>query len=133
VKRQNNRKDNIIKLLHETPKLHGLNRTSWTITALTAIYNQVYPETVSYMQVSYCLNQMGCSYKKSRDILTSQDLKYREKIENVQQILQHLKPTEKFFSVDEYGPVGVKIKGGRMLKHRTRHLYPSLQSKKTKE
>jgi transposase len=116
VKRQNDRKDNIIKLLHETPKLHGLNRTSWTITALTAIYNQIYPETVSYMQVSYCLNQMGCSYKKSRDILTSQDFKYREKIENIQQILQHLKPNEKFFSVDEYGPVGVKIKGGRMLK-----------------
>jgi transposase len=116
VKRIQDRKDNLMKLLHETPKLHGINRTSWTILALTEIYNRVYPVKVSYMQLSHSLKALGFSYKKSRDMLVSQDPKFREKIAHIQRILQELKPGEKFFSIDEYGPVGIRIKGGRTLK-----------------
>lgn len=118
VKRVQDRKDNLMKLLHETPKLHGINRTSWTILALTEIYNRVHSKgSVSYMQVSNSLKALGFSYKKSRDMLVSQDPKFREKIGHIQRILQQLKPNEKFFSIDEYGPVGIRIKGGRTLKH----------------
>ncbi|MDB5004381.1 MAG: hypothetical protein JWQ34_2606 [Mucilaginibacter sp.] len=117
VKRITDRKKNLVKLIHETPKLYGVNRTSWTILALTEIYNRIYPGQVSYMQISHSLKALGYSYKKSRDMLTSQDPKFREKINLIQYILQQLKPNEKFFSVDEYGPVGIRIKGGRTLKH----------------
>ncbi|WP_170113618.1 IS630 family transposase [Mucilaginibacter yixingensis] len=112
-----NRKEKLVKLLHESPQSHGLNRTSWSIVALTRIYNQLYQPEVHVMQVSRCLRQLGYRYKQSRDMLTSPDPKFREKIKKIQRILQHLKPNEKFFSIDEYGPVGVKIKGGRTLRH----------------
>jgi transposase len=115
-KRMQDRKAKLVKLLHESPKRYGLNRTSWTITALTAVYHTLYPEQVSYMQVSNTLKQMGYRYKKSRDMLTSQDPKFREKIRHIQRILQKLGPKEKFFSIDEYGPVGIKVKGGRTLR-----------------
>lgn len=117
VKRITERKENLVKLLHETPKLYGINRTSWTILALTEVYNRIYPVKVSYMQLSHSLKALGYSYKRSRDMLTSQDPKFREKINHIQHILQHLGPKEKFFSIDEYGPVGIRIKGGRTIKH----------------
>jgi transposase len=110
------RKEKLVKLLHESPKLHGLNRTSWSMLALTAVYNQLYTPKLNYEQVRWCIHQMGYKYKKSREMLTSPDPKFREKIKKIQTILQKLKPNEKFFSIDEYGPVSIKIKGGRTLK-----------------
>jgi transposase len=118
LKRMQDRKDKLVKILHESPKLHGLNRTSWSIRALTDVYNRVYKTPASYMQLSHTLKQLGYSYKKSRDMMTSQDPKFREKIKKIQSILRHLKPNEKFFSIDEFGPVSVKIKGGVMLKQK---------------
>ncbi|MET3979766.1 transposase [Mucilaginibacter sp. UYP27] len=117
VRRMADRRENLMKLLHQTPKLYGLNRTSWTILALTEVYNLIYPnKPVSYMQLSLSLKQMGYSYKKSRDMLTSQDPDFRKKIAHIQTILHQLKPNEKFFSIDEYGPVGIRLKGGRTLR-----------------
>ena len=84
--------------------------------ALTVVYNQLYNPQLNYEQVRWCIRQMGYKYKKSREMLTSPDPKFREKIKTIQTILQKLKPTEKFFSIDEYGPVSIKIKGGRTLK-----------------
>ncbi len=110
------RKEKLIKLLHESPKLHGLNRTSWSMLALTTVYNQLYTPNLNYEQVRWCIHQMGYKYKKSREMLTSPDPKFREKIKKIQNILQKLRPNEKFFSIDEYGPVSIKIKGGRTLK-----------------
>jgi len=113
------RKERLLKLIHETPKLHGLNRTSWSMLALTGVYNKLYTPQLSYAQICFCVHQMGYGYKKTREMLTSPDPKFREKIKKIQKILQKLKPDEKFFSIDEYGPVSIKIKGGRTLKHAT--------------
>jgi transposase len=113
------RKEKLLRLIHETPKLYELNRTSWSLTDLTLIFNRLYSPPISYAQVCRSVNQMGYSYKKSREMLTSPDPKFREKINKIQSILRKLKPDEKFFSIDEYGPVSIKIKGGRTLKHKT--------------
>ena len=113
------RKERITKLINETPKVHGLNRTSWNMAALCLVYNQLYTPKVNYWQICRCVNQMGYNYKKSKKMLTSPDPKFKEKIKKIQTILQKLKPNEKFFSIDEYGPVGIKIKGGRTLKLKT--------------
>ena len=45
-------------------------------------------------------------------MLTSTDPDYRKKLEHVTNILTNLKPDEKFFSIDEFGPFAVKIQGG---------------------
>jgi len=116
------RKERLFRLIHETPKVYGLNRTSWSITALTEVYNRLYTPQVNYWQICRCVNQMGYKYRKTREMLTSPDPKFREKIRKIQSILQKLKPDEKFFSIDEYGPVSIKIKGGRTLKHKTESL-----------
>jgi hypothetical protein len=46
-------------------------------------------------------------------VLTSNDPHYEQKIKKICSILSNLKPREKFFSVDEFGPFAVKIHGGR--------------------
>ncbi|MHB8206978.1 IS630 family transposase [Mucilaginibacter sp.] len=113
------RKEKLFRLIHETPKVYGLNRTSWSMTALTDVYNRLYSPQINYWQICRCVNQMGYKYRKTRDMLTSPDPRFREKIKKIQSILQKLNPNEKFFSIDEYGPVSIKIKGGRTLKHKT--------------
>jgi hypothetical protein len=75
---------------------------------------------------------MGYAYKKSREMLTSPDPKFREKINKIQAILRKLKPNEKFFSIDEYGPVSIKVKGGRTLKHITESPVIVPEKQKTK-
>ena len=46
-------------------------------------------------------------------MLTSNDPDYRDKLKVITEILRNLKPDERFFSVDEFGPFAVKIQGGR--------------------
>jgi hypothetical protein len=46
-------------------------------------------------------------------VLTGNDPDYREKVDRIHRILRRLKPTERFFSIDEFGPFAVKQQGGR--------------------
>jgi hypothetical protein len=57
----------------------------------------------------------GYRFRKARRVLTSTDPEYRDKLQKIIQILSNLKPDEKFFSIDEYGPFSVKLMGGRAL------------------
>ena len=57
----------------------------------------------------------GYKFRKARKVLTSNDPDYRKKLQEITNILRDLKPDEKFFSVDEFGPFAVKIQGGRSL------------------
>lgn len=52
---------------------------------------------------------------KAREVLTSNDSHYRQKVNRIHRILNRLKPTERFFSIDEFGPFAVKQRGGRRL------------------
>lgn len=48
-------------------------------------------------------------------MLTSLDTFFREKLDNITNILSQLGENERFFSVDEFGPFHIKMKGGRSL------------------
>jgi hypothetical protein len=61
------------------------------------------------------IKDAGYRYRKARKVLTSTDPKYEEKLEEITRTLQSLGPKDKFFSIDEYGPFAIKIKGGRSL------------------
>ena len=52
---------------------------------------------------------------KARVVLTSNDPDYREKVDRIHRIPSTLKPSERFFSIDEFGPFAVKKHGGRRL------------------
>ena len=55
----------------------------------------------------------GYSFKKAKVALTSPDPKYREKLNTIKHILRNLSEKEKSFSIDEFGPVSIRIRGGR--------------------
>jgi len=61
------------------------------------------------------IKDAGYRYRKARRVLTSTDPNYEEKLKEITRTLQSLGPKEKFFSIDEYGPFAIKIKGGRSL------------------
>ncbi len=107
--------DNLIDLLHQTPKIHGINRTSWTLKDLATTYTEVYKENMCKATVSVYLKKRGYAFRRSREVLTSPDPLFREKLNIIQDILSNLGNKEKFFSIDEFGPCGVKMKGGRTL------------------
>jgi hypothetical protein len=61
------------------------------------------------------IKDAGYRWRKARKVLTSNDPYYREKLMRMTAILSALKPGERFFSIDEFGPFAVKLKGGRVL------------------
>ena len=107
-------KEVLISLLHSPPKEFGYNRTSWTLKLLRQeMGNKSYP--ISRNNVSLIVKNAGYRFWKAKEVLTSNDPKYREKLEAIKKILSNLKPSERFFSIDEFGPFAVKQRGGRRL------------------
>ncbi|MCR8560158.1 IS630 family transposase [Mucilaginibacter sp. BJC16-A38] len=102
----------IMQLMHETPQLHGFNKTAWTTTALAAAYRNLHGSKMCCSNASRYLKRLGYTYKSSRRALTSNDPHYTEKLQKIKDILGGLENDEKFFSIDEYGPVGMKLKPG---------------------
>jgi transposase len=127
----NLKKERIIKLIHESPSLHDINRTSWDLRSLTQAYNKVYNETICKTSISEYIRAEGYTFKKARTVLTSPDPEYRAKLKKITNILSNLKPNEKFFSIDEFGPAAIKIRGGRTYfsRDQTRTI-PQLQKNK---
>lgn len=73
------RKTNIIKLLHESPKLHGINRTSWFLADLALTYRKIYGRYISTSTISQYLKSEGYTYRKAKEVLTSPDPQFRKK------------------------------------------------------
>jgi transposase len=107
------KKKRLLDILHDRPRSFGISRASWNLTALSKAYTDKYAEPVSRSSVSRAIQQAGYSIKKARRVLTSLDPEYREKVEQVLNTLQNLKPDELFFFIDELGPLRVKKYGGR--------------------
>jgi hypothetical protein len=57
----------------------------------------------------------GLRWKQARIALTSKDPEYRPKLDAIKNVLGSLSSDEAFFSIDELGPVAVKMRGGRSL------------------
>ena len=125
------KKERIIKLIHESPSLHDINRTSWSLQTLAQAYAKIYGETISKSSISEYVRSEKYTFKKARTVLTSPDPEYRTKLKKITNILSNLKPNEKFFSIDEFGPVAIKIRCGRTFtpKDQTRTI-PRLQKSK---
>jgi hypothetical protein len=57
----------------------------------------------------------GYRFRKARRVLTSPDPSYREKLQEITRVLSNLQDDEKFFSIDEFGPFSVRMRGGSAL------------------
>jgi transposase len=106
------KKERLVKIIHETPKAYGINRASWSLQALSDAYEKVYGERASRSSISEYFIAAGYKFKKAKKSLTSNDPTYREKLTKITSTLSNLAPDEKFFSIDEFGPFSVKICGG---------------------
>jgi len=125
------KKANLITLIHETPKNFGINRTSWSLKSLNEAYSQKYGVTISISMISEYIKSLGYAFRKAKKVLTSPDPKYREKLQNITNILSNLTDKQKFFSVDEFGPFAIKIKGGiSIVKIGETKTYPQMQKSK---
>jgi transposase len=123
--------EQLIKLLHEPPSIHDVNRASWSLHTLCNAYERQYGERLSMSTASEYIRAKGYSFKKAKVALTSPDPKYREKLNKIKHILRNLSEKEKFFSIDEFGPVSIRIRGGRSYVKRGRlNIVPQYQKSK---
>jgi transposase len=104
--------EKLMVLLHETPEINGFNRTSWCLRDLAIAFERRYGIAISMGLVSVYIHRSGFLFKKAKVALTSPDPLFREKVDYIKSILSSLCPRERFFSIDEMGPVSIKLKGG---------------------
>jgi hypothetical protein len=82
---------------------------------LRALNSPAYGQDISVSSVSEYFIASGYKFKKAKKVLTSSDPDYRDKLVKITETLSQLQPDEKFFSIDEFGPFSVKIRGGTAL------------------
>jgi transposase len=107
-------RDAVFALLHTPPRDSGFNRTTWRLADLNSAL-QAQGVSTTRNNVSAVIKQAGYQWKKARVTLTSVDLLYREKVDAIQEVLSALQDDEAFFSIDEFGPFAVKMRGGKAL------------------
>jgi hypothetical protein len=104
----------VFSLLHTPPSQHGFNRTTWTLLDL---YNTLRAQgaRTTKRNLSAVIRRAGYRWKQARITLTSTDPDYRNKLDGIRLVLSRLQEDEAFFSIDEFGPFAVKMRGGRSL------------------
>ncbi len=107
-------KEAVFALLHSPPKSHDINRTSWTLETLSKVLREN-GLVIGEHTITSIIRDAGFKFRKAKTTLTSTDPEYKAKLQEITHILENLKPDEKFFSVDEYGPFSVKMLGGKSL------------------
>lgn len=113
--RQSNNADTreaVFALLHSPPSSHGVNRTSWTMPTLESVLRSQ-GVAANQATISKLVKESGFQWKHARIVLTSADPEYREKVDAIKSILATLADDEAFFSIDEYGPISIRPKGGK--------------------
>jgi hypothetical protein len=120
----------LFAVLHAPPSTYGINRTTWKMADLRRVLQEK-GFKASPQVIRRIIRTAGYTWRKAREVLTSNDPLYREKLEKIQSILSNLGPNERFFSIDEYGPFAVKIQGGRSLMPPGKvHVVPQRQKSK---
>jgi transposase len=105
-------KDRLFSVMHAPPASFDVNRTTWTIDLLRDVLEES-GVLIGKNTISKMIRSEGYNFRKTREVLTSNDPLYREKLARITRILRRLGPADRFFSIDEYGPFSVKERGGR--------------------
>jgi hypothetical protein len=104
----------IFKTLHEPPELHNFPRTNWRQSDLKNALERN-GITVSIWTIRRAIRASRYQWRKAKVVLTSNDPDYRPKIDRIKSILSTLGDDECFFSIDEYGPLTIRLMPGRKL------------------
>lgn len=106
--------DAVFALLHTPPRDSGFNRTTWRLADLHSTLRAKGVSTTKN-NLSAVIKQAGYQWKKARVTLTSSDSHYSEKVDAIKRVLSELQDDEAFFSIDEFGPIAVRMRGGKAL------------------
>lgn len=107
-------KDAVFALFHEPPSNYDINRTTWRMEDFKVILAKNGHSACSAV-LRKIFKDAGYRWRKAKVVLTSRDPEYSAKLSSIQNILASLTKSDAFFSIDEFGPFAVKIKGGRSL------------------
>ena len=105
-------KEAVFAILHAPPISYDINRATWRIEDIHKVMSER-DLLMGHNYISKIIKDAGYRFRKAKTVLTSTDPCYKEKLKEITRILSKLKPSEKFFSIDEFGPVAIAIKGGR--------------------
>ena len=104
----------VFAVFHSPPASYGINRTTWCMDDLHGVLTeQGHPMSVHVIRD--VIKSAGYRWRHAKTVLTSNDPDYREKLGRIQGILGTLSSSERFFSIDELGPIAIKKKPGRRL------------------
>ena len=104
----------IFTILHAPPSEYGFNRTTWRRKDIHSVMAKK-GMLIGHNNIDTIIKNSGYRFLKARRVLTSNDPDYRKKVDRIKHILGNLKRTERFFSIDEFGPFAIKEQGGRRL------------------
>jgi hypothetical protein len=107
-------KQAVFSLLHSPPSAFNINRTTWRMIDLKTCL-AAKGVCLSKDILREIMRSAGYTWRKAKVVLTSNDPEYRKKVEHIQSILSNLGDDERFFSIDDFGPFAVKMKGGKRL------------------
>jgi transposase len=105
-------RDRLFAVMHAPPIDYDINRTTWTIGLLQRVLAKEGVK-IGHNTIGEMIRNEGYNFRKTRRVLTSNDPDYRSKLKKITGILKRLGPADRFFSVDEYGPISIKQHGGR--------------------
>ncbi len=108
-------KELVFEMLHSPPSDYGINRTTWTISLLRDALLNNKGFLIGKNTISKIFRKEGYCFRKAREVLTSNDPEYKEKLEKITRILKRLGPNDRFFSIDEFGPFAIKQTTGKRL------------------
>jgi transposase len=80
------KRDCLMELIHQKPKMHGFNRTTWTLQTLATAYIERYNIPISAATVSLYLEKEGFSFKRAVERLSCNDPDYRAKVDRIKYI-----------------------------------------------
>ena len=104
----------VLTTLHSPPSTHGINRTTWKMDDLHRVLAENgFP--MSRQNIRWIIRKGGFRWRKAKKVLTSNDPEYRAKVDRITSILSSIGPKQRFFSIDEFGPFHITMKGGRKL------------------
>lgn len=108
-------KEVVFEMLHSPPSNYGINRTTWTIPLLREAILKEECLLIGKNTISKIIKKEGYRFRKAREVLTSNDPEYKQKLGKITRILRRLGPNDYFFSIDEFGPFSVKQTAGKKL------------------
>ncbi len=107
-------KEQVFQVMHAPPLDFGFNRTTWKLVDLQDALKRS-GCSIGRHSIRQIVKDAGYKWAKARKVLTSNDPSYSEKLAEIQDILAGLGKSERFFSIDEYGPFAVKQRQGKKL------------------